>query len=493
MSCPFHKQTGDAVESATIGQDYYKDLGEKTRLIIEAALDAIVGINTNGEIIIWNPQAEALFGWRKEEIIGQSLTEKIVPQRFRQKHDAGFKLYLETGKHTTLNKKLEISALNKLDKEFPIELSILPIKEYGQEFFCAFIRDISDRKGAEKKLMQQKEFFESLINGLPGIFYLSDLKGRLLQWNKNFETVSGYCTGEIKAMPGIEFIYEPDKENIRDNLRKAFRDGKGETEAHLLTKTGKIIPYFFTSCLIEVESKLCMMGMGIDLSEKVRLQDSLDQKTRQIQREMTIAVITAQESERSKLGLELHDNVNQVLTTIKLYVEMLRDGLGGDQSQMFCKTLTHLQNSIDEIRSISKRLSAPTLGSISLNESIKELVDSINLTGCVDIIYSIEDLNVAITQDVHLAIYRIIQEQLNNIIKYAAASTATIVIARKEQTLCVTIKDDGKGFDTKGKWQGIGLNNMKTRAESLDGSFYIKSGAGLGCEINVSIPLKTGT
>lgn len=491
MSCPFHQQFEKIAAFPVIGQDYYKDLGEKTRLIIEAALDAIVGINTKGEIIIWNPQAEALFGWKKEEIIGQSLTEKIVPHRFRQKHDAGFKLYLETGIHTTLNKKLEISALNKKEEEFPIELSILPIKENGQEFFCAFMRDISDRKRAERKLVQQKEFFESLINGLPGIFYLSDLNGRLLQWNKNFETISEYSTNEIAIMPGIDFIYEPDRGRMQDNLRKAFRDGKAESEAHLLTKSGHLIPYFFTSCLIEVEGKWCMMGMGIDLSEKVRLQKSLDQKTKQIQREMTIAVITAQESERSNLGLELHDNVNQVLTTIKLYVEMLRDGVGGDPSQLFSKTLIHLQSSINEIRSISKRLSAPTLGSISLNESIKELVDSINLTRCIEIVYRIEDLGGNITQDIHLAIYRIVQEQLNNIIKYAGASTASIMIEKRAQSLFLQITDDGKGFDPKGKWQGIGLNNMKTRAESLEGSFHIKSAAGKGCEINVSIPLKS--
>jgi len=490
MSCPFHNSLNSTVtKQTTIGQDYYKDLGEKTRLIIDAALDAIIGINTDGEIIIWNPQAEAMFGWKKEEILGQSLTEKIVPHRYRERHETGFRLYLETGVHTTLNRKLEISALDRHEREFPIEISILPIKTDGQEFFCAFMRDISDRKQAEQKLIQQKEFFESLINGLPGIFYLGDLNGNLLQWNKNFESVLGYSSNEIQTIQGIDFIYFPDKDRIRQNLRKALRHGKAEAEAHLQTKEGKRIPYFFTACPIELDGKPCIMGMGIDLSEKVRLQKILDQRNRQVQRKMTAAVITAQESERSNLGLELHDNVNQVLTTVKLYVEMLRDGIGDNQSELFCKTLSHLQSSINEIRSISKRLSAPTLGRISLNESIKDLVDSINLTGRIHIAYSIDDLHSGITQEVHLAVYRIIQEQLNNIVKYADASTATIIIQRNTENLFLKIIDDGKGFDTNAKSQGIGLNNMKTRAESLDGSFHVKSSVGMGCEIDVSIPL----
>jgi PAS domain S-box-containing protein len=432
-----------------------------------------------------------MFGWTKEEILGQSLTEKIIPHRFREKHDAGFKHYLETGVHTTLNKKLEISALNREGKEFPIELSILPIKDGAQQFFCAFMRDISERKSAEDALIQQKEFFKFLIDGLPGIFYLSDLNGYLIKWNKNFESISGYTAEEMITFPGKEHIYKQDREKIAKNLRIAFEEGKGECEARLITKEGKCIPYFFTACLIRLEGKPCMMGMGIDLSEKVRLQKDLDQKTRQSQREMTTAVINAQESERSNLGLELHDNVNQVLTTVKLYVEMLRDGIGGNQSELFGKTLIHLQGSINEIRSISKRLSAPTLGNISLNDSIKELAESINLTGRLQIIYSIEDFNGTLTQEVHLAIYRIVQEQLNNIIKYAAASIATIIIENKEQHLFLKITDDGKGFDTKTRWQGIGLNNMKTRAESLEGTFTLQSTAGMGCEIKVSIPLKT--
>ncbi|RYZ49148.1 MAG: PAS domain-containing sensor histidine kinase [Sphingobacteriales bacterium] len=468
------------------------DLNEKTRLIIDAALDAIIGIDINGKIIIWNPQAEALFGWTRQEILGESLTEKIVPERFRERHDSGFRHYIQTGEQTTLNRKLEIFAINRDAYEFPIELSILPIKENGHEFFCAFIRDISERKKSEKILTQQKEFLESLINGLPGIFYLYNEQRQFLLWNHNFQVVSGYSSDEIKGMEPLQFFEGDERDLVGERIATVFENGEAEVEAHFITKRSERLPYLFSGCRILVDGKPCLMGMGIDLSEKVRLQAEFDKKTRQIQQVMTTAVITAQETERSKLGQELHDNVGQVLTTVKLYVEMLRDGIL-QTPDLFNKALDHLQQSIDEIRRISKRLSAPTLGSITLIESIKELVESINLTRRVHILYDIDGVSTKeVNQKVHLAIYRIVQEQLNNIIKYAEATEVRILIKKVEAHLSLSIQDDGKGFDLKARREGIGLNNMKTRAESLGGSFKLSTQPAKGCRIDVSIPIAPG-
>jgi signal transduction histidine kinase len=150
-----------------------------------------------------------------------------------------------------------------------------------------------------------------------------------------------------------------------------------------------------------------------------------------------------------------------------------------------------LQECIDEIRVISKRLSAPTLGNISLTESIKELVESINVTRRVNVVYHLEGIfQKDISQELHLALYRIVQEQLNNILKYAGASYATISIVLKGKNIKLVIKDDGKGFNATKKMTGIGLRNMRTRAESLGGSFAVRTEPGKGCEIWVNIPLK---
>jgi PAS domain S-box-containing protein len=130
---------------------------ETTRLIINSALDAIVCIDTNGCITVWNPQAEKIFGWTEEEMKGQLLSQTIIPYQYRAKHENGLKNYLQTGNGHVLNKLIEITALNRNGKEFPIELTIIPMRQKDTNFFCAFIRDNTDRKEAEEKQNQYAE------------------------------------------------------------------------------------------------------------------------------------------------------------------------------------------------------------------------------------------------------------------------------------------------------------------------------------------------
>ncbi|MGN6402562.1 MAG: tetratricopeptide repeat-containing sensor histidine kinase [Flavisolibacter sp.] len=203
---------------------------------------------------------------------------------------------------------------------------------------------------------------------------------------------------------------------------------------------------------------------------------------------ITEAVIRAQEEERSQIGLELHDNINQVLTTVKLHNEMVLEGVGEAQA-VLPRTLIYLQDCINEIRSLSKRLSAPTLGKISLEESVKDLVDSINVTSKVKITHQVLGLkNEALRQEVHLGVYRILQEQLNNILKHAEATEVLIYIEREAAVVRLSVTDNGKGFSLKNRKDGIGMVNMQTRAESLNGSFALESAPGQGCTVNVVLP-----
>jgi len=126
---------------------------------MNSALDAIVCIDTEGCIIVWNPQAERTFGFTETEVMGRRLSETIVPEQYRTQHEAGLKRYLNTRQGTVLNKVFEISALHRNGHEFPIELTIIPMRLKEHDFFCAFIRDISERREAETR---HKEYAEDL-------------------------------------------------------------------------------------------------------------------------------------------------------------------------------------------------------------------------------------------------------------------------------------------------------------------------------------------
>ena len=136
----------------------------KLRTIINSALDAIITIDHKGLITEWNPQAEVIFGWGSDEVIGKPLTNNIIPNKHHSAHDNGMKNYFKTKKGPVLNQRIEITAMRKSGQEFPIELAILPIVRNGTHSFTAFVRDITLQKEVqnemEKALNKERELSE---------------------------------------------------------------------------------------------------------------------------------------------------------------------------------------------------------------------------------------------------------------------------------------------------------------------------------------------
>lgn len=124
----------------------------KVRAILESAFDAIVGMDQKGFVTEWNPRSEEIFGWNKDEAIGRRMSDLIIPERYREMHENGLKHYIKTGEGPVLNRSIEISALRKSGTEFPVELSITPLKIDNQFIFTAFLSDITQRKEDEKNL-----------------------------------------------------------------------------------------------------------------------------------------------------------------------------------------------------------------------------------------------------------------------------------------------------------------------------------------------------
>ena len=148
----------------TAQQEALNALSQSERLnrqIVDTALDAFVGMDAEGTIIDWNPQAEVIFGWKSEEALGRTLAETIIPERFRAAHAAGLKHFLKTGEGSVIQKRIELDALHKSGREFPVEVTISPIQHAESCIFSAFVHDITNRKQTEKELLESKEAAES--------------------------------------------------------------------------------------------------------------------------------------------------------------------------------------------------------------------------------------------------------------------------------------------------------------------------------------------
>ncbi len=211
-------------------------------------------------------------------------------------------------------------------------------------------------------------------------------------------------------------------------------------------------------------------------------------KEQQLKTEITIQT---QEKERNELGRELHDNINQILATVKMYLSMAKskENITRDLD-LIDQSYEYVNEAIEEIRKLSHSLVAPSLGDISLVEALQELADDTKLFNNLQVQLSVDERyhENGIDKNKELMLYRIVQEQLNNIIKYAKANKVVITLKAAGSHLILSVTDNGVGFDTKKKSKGIGLKNISNRVEFYSGNMNIASAPGKGCTLKVYIP-----
>jgi signal transduction histidine kinase len=207
------------------------------------------------------------------------------------------------------------------------------------------------------------------------------------------------------------------------------------------------------------------------------------------QKELTEAVLAGQELERANIGKELHDNLNQILGAAKMYIELAKTD---DERREIClnKSSDLLVTVIDEIRRISKTLTIPGKHLMRIAESINILLDDLSRLTSIKITFTERGVDEeSLSDKIRLDIFRIVQEQLNNIVKHAEATSATISLIRVNTHLVLQIVDNGKGCETKQEREGIGMVNIRTRVESHHGEFSVVSRPGAGFALTVTLPL----
>ncbi len=260
-----------------------KDSEEKRRLIMNAALDAIICIDTKGDITFWNPQAEKIFGWKQEEVNGRNMAEVIVPPAFRQMHNNGIDHYLLTGQGPALNVLLELRAVKRDGTEFPIELTVLPIKQEAGEFFCAFIRDITKRKKDEAAILISNERYDLVSKATNDCIWDWDMITNInTRGNKRLETLLGYPPvppEEVTAFWNIH-AHPDDWRHITEKRNAIFADptqSYWEGEYRFIRADGSYAYVYDRGYIIRNnEGKpIRMIGASHDISERKQNEESL--------------------------------------------------------------------------------------------------------------------------------------------------------------------------------------------------------------------------
>jgi PAS domain S-box-containing protein len=233
-------------------QQALEESEERTRLIVDTALDAVVTIDAAGLITGWNAQAEAIFGWSAEEAVGRLLAETIIPAQHREAHTRGLERFLATGEGPVLGKRIEISGLRRDGEEFPVELAISPVKAGGSFSFSAFLRDISERRTAED---ERERLLEDLAAQNERLLELDRLKDEFVA------LVSHELRTPLTSIRGyLELVLEEEAGALTDEQRQFL--GVVERNAHrLLALVGDLL------FLAQVEAGKLSLELGaVDLS-----------------------------------------------------------------------------------------------------------------------------------------------------------------------------------------------------------------------------------
>jgi PAS domain S-box-containing protein len=342
-----------------------------------------------------------------------------------------------------------------------------------------------ERKRANLLLEESEKRYSNLFQLSPQPMWIIDIeKFNFIQVNKAAIDHYGYSEEEFLKLSLFDIAY--DDYSFSEKMERAnfiaHKEGVYKGRIRHIKKNRELIEVDIYTNLISINDAFYESAIAIDVTEKIKLEHKI-----------TKAIIKTQEDERYEIGTELHDNVCQILASSQLSLDMLGEQINPESKQWVEKSKQFITLALDEIRNISHRLAPSFFDFATIEDTFQELIDSFNLERKFETIlnFDITSFKNKISSDIQLNLYRILQEQLRNISKYASAKTITIEVFSEKNNLILNIKDDGVGFNLEAVKRGIGLANIRRRAELFSGTMEIISAPGKGCLITVVIPIGT--
>jgi PAS domain S-box-containing protein len=469
------------------------------RNLFSNSLDGMLLTNTEGIIAFVSASVTTILGYDPEEVLGKNIFKYAHPE------DSGlaYTAFMDEVAEDAKLKFISIRLLNKSGEWIwcIVRGHNLITNPYVKGVVVYFYDD-TRRKITEEALIQSEKRFRNLIQNLNLGVMLQNEKTEVQLCNKaaldmlglteeqlrnsitSFDTHWNVIHEDGENFPGhthpVNLAIQT-KKPVRDIVMGVYRPVTKD-RVWLLVNADPIL-----DADNNITNIICSFT---DISEQRRLSQELIKQEIQKQKLLTQATIDGQEKERLEIGKELHDNISQHLSTTRLYIEVAKEKATGEVLEMITHAHKNLTDIINEIRLLSQSLVPPTLGDLGLVESVQDLCGTLIRTHAFKIEFHHRYFNEdGLEDNMKLMLFRIIQEQVNNIIRHAQASHIIIRLQADAEQIILSVEDNGKGFDLHQNKKGLGLTNMMNRASLFNGKALIDTNPGKGCRLIVTIPL----
>lgn len=491
---------------------------------LENALDAVVGMNEEGNIIYWNHQAEIIFGWTKTEATGLRMSEVIIPHQYRQLHEDGLQRFLSTEVGPILRKRIEITALRKNGNEFPVELTVTPIKTNGVYKFSAFVRDISERKQFEaerrieqERLRESEAQFRTLADSIPQLAWMADSKGWIYWYNQQWYDYTGTTLEEMEGQ-GWKKIHHPDHvERVVAKISRFWETGdRWEDTFPLRSKDGEW-RWFLSRATAVRDGKgniVKFFGTNTDITEQLKAQEELQK--------IDEALRSAIKARDEFVSIASHE-LKTPLTTMKLHTQMTKRNMSLqseevalspekvkkfiDQTDKSVERLSHTVDDMLDFSRISTGKLTLSLTTFNLSEVVKDSLERLSPL----LIQAHCSLKLNASREIvgtwdRFRIEQVLSNLVTNAAKYGAGRLIEVTTQKQAERAIIIVKDHGPGIAEEDQVRifkrferavpaseisglGLGLYIASEIIERHKGSIKVESTIGQGASFIVTLPM----
>jgi PAS domain S-box-containing protein len=458
---------------------------ERLQAIIQSAMDAILTVDARQRIVQFNAAAEQIFHCTAAEAAGADVSRFIRGRplqqaRYGAEFDAAGAPMRKLGQH------LALAGVRADGGEFPADASISQVQLQGADLYIVILRDVTERKQIEAALRANEQRYRTLFSKATDGILLLDPQGHVVDANDSFARMHGYAIDEMLEtnLRDLDTAQTPTLAAARYARILAGESIGFEVEHY--HKDGHVVPMDVVASAIDIDGKQYVLAFHRDISERRRAQQEL--------RGLSKAANEALEAERRRTARELHDELGQMLTALKMDLESLRSALPPARPDLSERTQAMhamLDATIAATRRIAADLRPLMLDDLGLAAALDWLTHNFSRQTGIATDLVIDDTVAQVPEPIASALYRITQESLTNVTKYAQATATEIRLERDGDWVQLTIRDNGRGLEEADLKKGgtFGLLGIRERVMLLSGEIAVKGEPGNGTEVRARIPL----